>query len=514
MTLLRNIFAPSASDQEFLSQLIRDLTHRNAESSCPALSDLLDSSTEVLPRDVFPLLRKLTAFIETGKIESATLLTEMLALRRRAFFTAKELNPIMALLISHSELHTSRFAAFFLSVCAKSLTNVNQLISDPMDLAVFVPLAVNPMAAYFLTRAAQLVPALRVKFVFDGLIEQIIPTIGSNNSHLALLGAGVADPLSRKYVLDMNHLPRLVDALFASNLNDLATAVVRSLLDSTDLLHLNAVQKQLFELNFLAGVAQKVTEFRATEETIKNGALCLGDSIQYYSMRTMPFEINLLLNLLSGNPTVQTALLYVFENLAISNPELFPEDDLFIGRLDDPLIVMYLSYLSFDCRHHSNLDLARYRDLSGHSLALLLALGIQRRTHIEGADLWAQSPENAILRQLACANCFITGRTVLLKSVMVHHASLFFTACVNWINPFAVGSQAQTDFFPQSFLAWGADLFSLVNRGRLMHSMATWSMVEPVTVYDMSPDDSHEQLLSMNSKTSDVLRDNDLAGKI
>jgi hypothetical protein len=508
MAILRDIFAPSASDQEFLSQLIREITPRNVDSSCQALAELLDSSQIVLPKDVVPLLAKLTTFIETAKIEAAATISQMLAHRRRAFFTAKELNPIMAALIANPDLHQTTFAAAFLAVCAKSLSNVQQLVADPMDLAAFGALAANPMAALFLTRAAQLVPALRVKFVFDGLIEQILPTIGSNASHLALLGAVIADPLCRKYVLDMGHLRAIVDVFLSSDLNDLSTKILRVMLDPADLLHLNSVQKQLFELRLPNLLSEKIRG--GNDEMVMNAALCLGDCLQYYAVSRLEFELEPFVGLLKDRPAVQTAVLYLFENLAISNPELFPDDDTFLETLEDPCTALFLSYLAYDCHHRSSLDLTRYRDLTGHALVLLLALGIQRRKYVEGADLWAQLPEDEVRRALACANVFLTGRAVLPKATLIHYASRFFADCANWTNPFVAGSQAQSAFFPQSFLAWGANLFSFPNRGRLIHATATWAIAAPAPVHDISPDQSHAQLLDMNSRTSDVLRDNDL----
>jgi hypothetical protein len=306
----------------------------------------------------------------------------------------------------------------------------------------------------------------------------------------------------------MGHLRAIAAVVLESEVNNLSTKIMRVMLDPNDLLHLNEVQKQLFDMGFLGQLAEKVV--RGGEGTRVNAAVIVGDCLQYYAMASLPFEIAPFLNLLGEGPSVQTALLYLFENLAISNPELFPEDEAFLGKVSEPVVILYLSYLAYDCHHRSSLDISLFRDMDGHGLLLLLAVGMQRRKYVDGADVWAQSPEEESRRQLACANCFITAREGLQKGMLVHYASLFFSNCASWTNPYASGSQAQSEFFPQSFLAWGANLFSLVNRGRLIHATTKWSIGEPEPLYDISPDESHAQLLGMNGKTSDVLRDNDL----
>jgi hypothetical protein len=284
-------------------------------------------------------------------------------------------------------------------------------------------------------------------------------------------------------------------------------SVFRSLVDPTDLINLNHVQRGLFELE----VPKKLIEVCAlSHETMRNAAVCLGDCVQYYAMTEVPFALDRLFEMFFEQPSEKVALLYFWETFAISNPELFPPDDYFLGRDLETFSLLYLSYLSYDCHHRSALNLGGFRDLEPAALSLLLAIGMQRRMIIDGAELAAQSQEADVRQQLSCGNCFVCGRTSLAKNVMVHHASLFFEIAACWTNPFFPGSCAQSEFFPQSFLAWGADLFSSVNRGRLIHATGTWTTTAPAQIYELSPDESHTQLLEMMDRTSRVLRENDL----
>jgi hypothetical protein len=509
MSLLSDILAPSATDKQYFIQLVRDISVRNAEFSCSALTQLAAASNSYSKSDVLPLLSKVTFFLDSNKMDAATSIASFLAHCRQVFFTESDLRPIMEILLRRPELHGTQFAAPFLALCAKSLTNIFGLVDDPMDLSVFAALAGDPLVTSFLIRATQLVPDLRVRFVFEGLLEQIMPAIGRNDAMLTLLAWVIADPTARHYFQEMRHIPALVSVLFDSNVSGLVTAVVRALLDPGDLLHLNAIQNILFDLGVPKQLILRLSFERPSDETVQNTALCFGDCIQYFAMRELPCPLDPLVGLIVDHPSVQTALLYLWEVFSISNPDLFPEDEYFLSRIVDPFIQLYLSYLAYDCHHRSSLDLSRFHDLPSHSFSLLLCLGIQRRTYIENSDWIAQSPENAIHRQLASANCFVCRRSGVPKTALVHYSSLFFGANSDCANPFFAGSRSQAEFFPQSFLVWGASFFGPVNKGRLIHATVTWAITPPFVIFDAPPDRPHVHLLLMNNRTNEIMAEND-----
>lgn len=511
MSLL-SIFAPTTTDQEYCAQLINGISIRSAEDSCFRLQQLLESSDQITRKDLLPILQKLLAFLETDNIEAATSIVSALATSRQRLFKEADLAPSMHLVIHKPSLQTASFIVPFLGVCEKSLTSGREIAKDVMDLVPFASFASDPLVTSFLVRLAQLVPELRVPFVFAGLIEQIMPTIGTNEIHLALLASLISDPQSRQYFADMGHIPQLSTVLFDLNISTLATSAFRSLLDPRDLIHLNSLQDRLFELRTPMQLVISMTMHDASDEVVRNAAVCIGDCIQYRTMTELPFSVDALLKILIERPSVTPQILYIFENLAISSPALFPEDSVFLERSiypRDPCVVLYLSYLSYDCHRRSSLEMTDFAGVKGHALSLLMAIGVQRMVYIEGADLIAQTPEDEIRRQLASVNCFVTGRGGP-RAALVHYSSLFFLGNAAKTNPCFSGSAGEREFYPQSFLAWGSNLFSAVNRGRLVQVTGTWGMTAPIEQVDISPDESHANLMLLNSKANDVIRDNDL----
>ena len=67
-----SLFAPSASDQEYLSQLIRELTQKNVEEKCFRIKELLEKSDSILRKDLLPLLQKIEFFLNQDIIDAAT----------------------------------------------------------------------------------------------------------------------------------------------------------------------------------------------------------------------------------------------------------------------------------------------------------------------------------------------------------------------------------------------------------------------------------------------------------
>jgi hypothetical protein len=377
-----------------------------------------------------------------------------------------------------------------------------------MELSIFANFATEPFATHFLIRITQLLPDLRVRLVFEGLLERILPTAAHNNVILELLSSVVADPLVRQYIHEMHHLPAFVQLLFESNISDSSTKVFRALLDPNDLVHLNSIQQVLFNLNMPNQLVTKLNESHITDEIVQNVAICLGDCLQYFPVAELGFALDPLFTLLIERPRTQTALLYFWEILALSNPELFPNDDYFFSMPTDHFIVLYLSYLSYDCHRRSSLDIGTFHDLSVHSFSLLLAVGIQRRQYIKQAEFLALSPEVEVHRQLANANCFVCGKSKIPRNALIHFSGSFFLESASLVNPYFGNSRGVGTFFPQTFIAWGLNFFCAVNKGRLIHGKVAWLIGKPWMVFEVSPDDAHAQQLSMYGRTSVVIDEN------
>jgi hypothetical protein len=129
-----------------------------------------------------------------------------------------------------------------------------------MELSIFANFATETFVTNFLIRITQLLPDLRVRLVFEGLLERILPKASNNHAILELLSCVVADPLARQYIHEMHHLPAFVQVLLESNISDSSTNVFRALLDANDLVHLNSIQQVLFNLDMPGQLVAKLTE--------------------------------------------------------------------------------------------------------------------------------------------------------------------------------------------------------------------------------------------------------------
>ena len=512
-----SIFAPTSTDREYVAKLLNDLSPRNCDSSCHSLHDLLLNTTEITRKDLIPAISKLSTFLDQGHVDQAAVLASSLVNVPQRYFKAGDFKQTMSIFVSRPDLHSSKFAAPFLGLCEKSLTNeadIPLLIDDPMDLVPIASVGKNPMVTAFIVRVAQLVPALRVPFTFNGLIEQILPTIASNRSHLSLLQSLLSDPQSRQYFCDMGHIPSVVSALFDLAISSLATDVFRALLDPNDLLHLANIQKKMFELAVPKQLVVYMTMNDSSDETIQNAAICLADCLKYCRLESLPFHDSVLFELINSKPHIQNAFLYLFETIAVSNPHLFPKDETVVSHISvqtNPFALLFLSYLSYSCWRKSALDFSLLASLTGHNLSLALACATQRHVFFPNADIIAQSPENESNRAIACANCLFSGKGNIPKNALVHYISLFFDSHGNYRNPliFPTTSVQRNEFYPESFLFWGKNEFNEINRARFINDTVTYDKSPNITIFDMPPDQAHVNLLEMNARTRNVMRDND-----
>lgn len=521
-----SLFAPSSTDKEYIAKLINDMTLRNADTNCHSIQELLSSSTEIVRKDLLPLIQKMNTFIEQNSLDQATLIATTLYNARTKYFKPGDFKQLLSTLISNPKLQNSKFTPPFLGLCEKSLlteSDIPLMIDDPMDLIPIASLSKDPLITSFIVRTAQLVPSLRVPFTFNGLIEQILPTIPSNQDHLSLLASLLSDPQSRQYFCDMGHIPHIVTALFELNINTLVTSAFRSLLDPSDLLHLDLIQRKLQELLVPKQLAVSIAMPDSTDETIQNAAICLGDCIKYFKLEALPFQTDFIIDLINRKPHIQNAFIYLLETVAISNPHLFPQEEAIVSKINpqtNPFALLFLSYLSYTCWRKAVLDLNTVSALTGHNLSLALMCATQRHVLFPNAEIIAQSPENEANRALACANCLFCMKKSeneqqkrgITRNVLVHYASQFFQLHGNDRNPIIINStntQSTSDFYPEPFLVWGRSQFSETNRGRLINETVTYDKSPQLEVFDLPPDQAHLNLLEMNARTRNVMRDNE-----
>ncbi|KAH0793343.1 hypothetical protein GPJ56_002753 [Histomonas meleagridis] len=509
-----SLFAPSATDQQYLAQLTKEITPRNSKDKCFQIKELFAKSNEITRKDLIPLLKKIESFLEQNAVDAAGEIASVLLTTKQTLFKESDFKQIMTIVLQNQGTQKSNFISPFLGLCEKSLnteSDVNSLLDDPLELVSFSSFTNDDLIISFIVRVAELTPRLRVPFVFAGLIEQILPTISTNEKHLSLLGSLISDQQARQYFIDMGHVSKFVKVLFDTGISNLSTSVFRSLLDSSDLIHLGLIQSQMFSLGIPKQLLISMTIQDSTDETAENAAICFGDCLKYYKLESLPFQMQILTGLLLARPKLTNSILYILENIANSNPSIFPTDEIILSNneIQEKMIEFSLivSYLSYEQKRVTKLDITKYKELKDHQLSLLLSCATQRKIYIEGADLIAQSPENEENRAIACANCIVTGKKGIQKNVCVHYAYQFFNSKRNKINPIAGGES--NEFFPQSFLVWGNEYFNPTNIGRIINETNVFQISKTLICFDVSPDQSHECLLQMNNKAKDILYEND-----
>ena len=494
------IFAPTSTDDEYFRELISKMTAKNSSDQCAAISKLLETSKEISRKEAVPVLEKVIQFVETGNIDQATEVLYTFNRQEKVFFKSNELNPLFKVILSNNELHKSTVIPPLLSLCDKAIHSYEDLIkitNTPNDLAELVPLASNQYVISFFVKIAQVDSSIRVPLVFNGLIEQILPTISSNEIHLSLLALLMSDKQTRKYFIDMGHVPRLLDALFQTNISNTATEAFSCLLSSNDLTNLPNAQRCVFEdgaFDRLLDVAQNQT---IDDETAGNAIKCISCCV--YCHKLDKFDTKWILNVAARRAGCRSQLLNLAEKIAMSNPSLMFRDKDVVEIEDiktDLVFMMHLSYICHDCYRSSCLDLTKLVASTREEKAMKLALSIQRKIFDESASLQAIDPGDSILQKLSCVLCLICRRCGDRRGAFIQNAVELFEKPPTEIS------------LPNSFISWGLGQFSRSRIGFWMKDTAPLVEMKTESVFDRSPADAANEVGVLNTTANNVMIQN------
>lgn len=528
-----NLFAPSSTDKEYISQLIKEITPKKCHDNCAGIHQLLQTSTEISRKDLLPLIEKGINFINDKNDECANDIFSLILPEKFNIFRSSDLTNLFSSILNNL---SSSVLPTILEICGRTLNTIDDLrnlVDDSLKIVPLASIASHPQIISFVIKVSQLDPSLRVPFVFAGLIEQIIPTIQTEKSHTQLLASLLCDPKSRQYFIQMGHIPKIIPLLFESEISNPATYVFRSLFSKMDLLNLPNLQQSIQTFDLTRQLALKMTQADISETTARNSILCIADSIRFCHLTSCPFAFQSIIDLFTARPTLRNAVLYLAETLEESNPHLIPLDETFLFQSSiksDLFFALFMSFLSYDANRKSALDLSQYsittiQSNSPSILPILLVVSIQRHILLDGVELLAQNPENEIIQALSCINCFICHSYPLPKSSLLHYGrklfsnrqsiplnpldSLFsdipFDTNVKKLDGFDI---FENTFLPKIFVEVYESMFSEINIGKLLNDTKTFSTIQPFEIFDVNPEKSHQQLLEINRRANDIMKEN------
>ena len=491
------IFAPTSTDDEYFRKLVNGITAKNAEDQLAQISQLLATSTTLSRKEVVPILDKVKFLIESNNIDSATNILYTFNRQEKVYFKSHELSPLFSFVISNQELHKTSVLPPLFSLSNKSVTTYEELIvliPNPIDLSDFVPYASNQFIMSLLVKAAKLDPNIRVPLVFNGLIEQILPTINTNDTHLSLLSLLITESKARKYFIDMGHVPRLLDALFHTNISSTAANCLCTLLSKTDLTNLFSAQKIVYDDGTFNRLLDVISTPTVDDETVINALKCLENCIFCHKLSS--FDSKKILDICARRPKVREEALNLIEDLAMSNPSLVctDKDVLEIEELrNDKSFSLFLSFICYECHRSSVLDLEKIEPSTQEEKVLQCILSIQRRKFYEAAAFQANDPNEPLIQSLAAILCLVTKRCRDKKSNYIQLAIEFFE------------KPPENAHFPKLFIYWGLSQFSKSKIGYWMKD--TQSNVEMKTdnIFSRSPTAAADEVSFLNTTANNVI---------
>ena len=491
------IFAPTSTDDEYFRKLINGITPKNAEDQLAQISQLLTTSTTLSRKEVVPILDKVKLLIEANNIESSTNILYTFNRQDKIFFKSNELSSLFSFVISNQELHKTSILPPLFSISNKSVTTYEDLITlipNPIDLAEFVPYASNQFVMSLIVKAAQLDPNIRVPLVFNGLIEQILPTINTNETHLSLLSLLITESKARKYFIDMGHVPRLLDALFHTNISATAANCLCTLLSKNDLTNLFNAQKIVYEDGTFNRLLDVIATPTIDDETVINALKCLENCIFCHKLSS--FDSKMILDLCARRPKVRGEALNLVEILAMSNPSLlFTDKDVIdIEELrNDKYFLLFLSFICYECHRSSILDLTKIEPTTMDEKVLLCILSIQRRKFYEAAAFQANDPNEPLIQCLAAVLCIITKRCGDKKSNYIQLAIDLFE------------KPPENAHFPKLFIYWGLTQFSKSKIGYWMKDTQTNVEMKTDSIFSRSPTEAADEVSFLNTTANNVI---------
>ena len=514
MSLL-GIFS-NQTDQEYTAKLISSINSHNVDDSCNAIAQILQTSKEINRKTLLPLCDVALSFMKEKKFEFASTIIYLFIRAPTIYLKPTDLTNILNFSVKSQELQNSSLLESIAELCTKTINTKEELleiVENPLDLVAFCAQANNPNVLRFISKIISLDQSLKVPFVFDGLIEKLMPTIGTNKTNCRVLASLLSDSQTKKYFSEMGNIPQLITILFDTGISSHVTQVFRSLLSTEDLTYLKKMQEMLFSKDVPKQLLFTLFHTDEAEATLINAAVILGDCFQYFPLQSMPFNYNEFLDLASKKPSLRVSLLYMLESFCLANPDIRPPEleSLHYEKLDnDPFFQIFCAYLCHDSTKYTSIDFSKYSDLTGRQLCFAIILASQCRTLFPGAEVLSQTQENETVAELASINCLVCQKySERLKYQLVQNAVTFFSM-EHDVN---VGTY-QPLFFPRAFLDWGKCEFSEASLSRWILSSTQYAISDTINIFDREPDETSINVLQMCNMISQVREEIDtLASK-
>ncbi|EAY18605.1 hypothetical protein TVAG_462910 [Trichomonas vaginalis G3] len=500
MSVITSILAPTTSDEKYIETLVKELTANNADETCGRISEVFKNNKDV-PRQLFvPVIQKICAFVEQNNIEQATHVLLTFNRFEHVFFKTLDLAPLFKIISTNNNLYSTPLLPPFCGLCFKCINNnedLFRLTSTPNIIADFVPYASNPFVISFIVKVAQIDTSLRVPLVFNGLIEQILPTVATNETHLELLSLLISNVQTRKYFIDMGHIPRLLDTLFQTNFSNLATNAFIALLYPKDLTNLFNAQDSVFNDGAFERFIEVAKNITADDESVKNVLKCINSCLFCHPLKN--FDSNLLLDVAARRPSTRHYVLDVLETISMSNGRFLFQDGAVMEieeLFNDKMFFLFISYICYECHKSSKFDILGFVPQNRQEKILKSVICIQRRLFYEQAIVESQDASDELLRSLSCVLLLVCRKSDERRGILIQYSVSLF------------GKYQGEVRLPRSFLCWGAQEFCPSRIGYWMKRITPRIEMKNSEIFDLSPQKSAEEMRTLNYAANEAISEN------
>lgn len=472
-----SFIAPTSSDKEFVSTLARDLTYKNIGNTAYSLTELIHTSDEITKQELYEFIEGANALIKNGYINEITPLIKVFSDCDKTLFNAEELKLLLSNLIKLYPDGPYSCTNYILNLCSKSINNesdFNTMIDNPFDMIIFVTLAGDPLCLNFLVKCVEFCRPLRVPFVFNGILDQIIHSLKDNHVHLHMFSMLIDDPQSRQYFLQMNYLPSFTDFFFNNDIDESMGNAFCSLVNPQDFTSFFAIQEYIFK-------HRVHTEF-VFKYNNKYVLRCLTSLFRYRKFDSLPLPKDFLVNVPEHNTFDALRLI---ESISDTNPFIFDESYL---NTNNDYIKVFLHYIIY-----------RYtgrppsQDLPSSPLYLLLIYANTRNVPFENAFNISQTHEVEYIRSLAAMNLILSRAKDQPLSTLLSNALSF---------------KPPTEIFvPNSFSIRFQCMFSESGICSLLRNDNQYTFVSH-NVFNQTPDESHKNLINVERYANEISKEN------
>lgn len=508
--MLTSILAPTTSDEQYIESLVKELNQKNVDETCSRISDVLKNKPEFSRKLILPIMPKINSFVEQNNIDEASLLLLTFNRFDQVFFKSSDLSSLFRTVISNHSLFSTQLLPPFCGLCCKCL-NTNEdlykLTTSPNEIADFVPYASNSFVISFIVKVAQIDTTLRVPLVFNGLIEQILPTISTNDTHLELLSLLISDQQTRKYFIDMGHIPRLLDTLFQTNFSNLATNALVALLYPKDLVNLSNAQICVFNDGAFDRFIEVAKNTTSEDETVNNALKCISSCIFCHPLQS--FDSIWLLDVAARRPSTRQTILRLLETLSMTNPSfVFEDKDIMkIEELtNDKYFMLFTSFICYECHKSSLFDVAAFNPANRIESILRSCLCIQRRVFYQNAAIESIDAGDVFLRGLSSVLLLILRKSDEKRGSLIQHAVSLFNDLSLFDNSALLKESGIQ--IPRSLIYWGMREFCPSRIGYWMKSVTPNIEMHNETVFELSLPKSAEEMKNLNLAANSAITEN------